>query len=508
MDVRARPSLYGVFALVLVAVGGLLAVISPSDPDTFWHLKNGEHVLAVGLGSADVFSYTARGRPWVAHEWLFDVAAFALAKALGYRALVAAAAVLQGLTAWLFVRLARARGAGEGLTLALTGAFVVFIAPTWGVRPQIVTTLLAGAFSLVLLRYRRDPAHPRMLLALPPLMLAWVNLHASFPLGIALVAIFLAGGAAQRALYRAPTSTLPLAPLATALVACAVATLINPAGVRLWTYPLPYLFSGTADIRIIDEWRSVDFHDPVNLVFAASLVVLGVVGLGRPAIPSARRRFRARVRGRFDPTDVAVVALAATLALRYGRLVPVYGMLVLPVLGEAVARAWPAVSRKLEVCRRGRPGATAFDHALALVVTAGFALYVFSSPQAQTGLTPRTDTRFAYPAGAAAYLEGASGARIFSEYAWGGYLIYRLHPTATVFIDGRADLFRQGVFADYMAVKGLDPTYREILDRTGTSFVLVRPDAALATVLSTDLSWRRVFEDRVSVLYRRDDGTP
>ena len=114
---------------------------------------------------------------------------------------------------------------------------------------------------------------------------------------------------------------------------------------------------------------------------------------------------------------------------------------------------------------------------------------------------------FAYPSGAAAYLEGAPGARVWNEYAWGGYLLYRLYPNASVFIDGRADLFREGVFADYLTVRDLGPSYREVLARTGSNFVLVRPDCALATVLASDLGWRRVFEDKVSVLYRRDDGT-
>ncbi len=507
MDARVSRSLYGVFAFVLVAVAGLLAIVSPSDPDIFWHLKNGELTIASGFGSADVFSFTARGRPWIAHEWLFDIAAFALTKAFGYRALVAVAAVVQALTTWLFVRLARARGASEALTLALTGVFIVLIAPTWGVRPQIVTNLLAGAFYLVLLRYRREPAQARVLWTLPPLMLVWANLHASFPLGVALVAIFLAGRLAQRTIDRDPSSMLPLAPLAGALGTCALITLANPVGVRLWTYPLPFLFSGDPVVRYIEEWQAVDFHDPVNLVFAASLLLLGIVGLGRPARPTARRRSLARVRRRFDLTDVALVVFSGTLALRYGRLVPVYGMVVLPLLGEVLARVWPAVSRRAEGSRRSVKGATALDHMLGLAVAAAFALYVFSSPVAQVGSEPRTDSRFAYPAGAATYLEGAPGARIFNEYAWGGYLLYRLYPTASVFIDGRADLFRKGVFADYMAVQDLAPAYREVLGRTGSNVILVRPDGALATALAGDLGWRRVFEDKVSVLYRRDDGT-
>ena len=339
-------------------------------------------------------------------------------------------------------------------------------------------------------------------------MLVWANLHASFPLGVALVAIFLAGRLAQRTIDRDPSSMLPLAPLAGALGTCALITLANPVGVRLWTYPLPFLFSGDPVVRYIEEWQAVDFHDPVNLVFAASLLLLGIVGLGRPARPTARRRSLARVRRRFDLTDVALVVFSGTLALRirpprprlrHGR----------PAAARRSPRACVACgvsqSRRKSPQRQRGDGARPYARARRRGCLRPVRLLV--TRRAHFGSEPRTDSRFAYPAGAATYLEGAPGARIFNEYAWGGYLLYRLYPTTSVFIDGRANLFRKGVFADYMAVRIFAPAYREVLGRTGSNVILVRPDGALATALAGDLGWRRVFEDKVSVLYRRDDGT-
>ena len=49
------------------------------DPDYYWHLMNGELVLSNGgIPRTDPFSYTAGDRPWVMHEWLFDVILFVL----------------------------------------------------------------------------------------------------------------------------------------------------------------------------------------------------------------------------------------------------------------------------------------------------------------------------------------------------------------------------------------------------------------------------------------------
>jgi hypothetical protein len=296
-------------------------------------------------------------------------------------------------------------------------------------------------------------------------------------------------------------------PLLYALAACTLVTLANPVGLRLWTYPLPYLFSGTPDIRVIQEWQSVDFHDPLKLVFAAALWGVGIVGLGRPVTRAARQRFRLRLRARFDLIDVTLLVFATTMGLRYGRLVPLYGMLVLPLLGEVVARTWPPLSRRAELVAIDRSVARPFDYVLACVVVALFGALLVRAPDAQLGLRPRTDARFPYPVGAVTFLEGVAslGAppRVFNEYAWGGYLLYRLYPRATVFIDGRADLYRDRIFDEYGTIHELAPTYRDALASSGSDFVLMPPDSLLTTALGTDAGWRRVFADKVAVVFQR-----
>src|ERR1700719_4466982 len=55
--------------LVLLTRGAMLA-----DGDLYWHIVAGRwmfHHLAIP--TADPFSYTMPGAPWVAHEWLAEV---------------------------------------------------------------------------------------------------------------------------------------------------------------------------------------------------------------------------------------------------------------------------------------------------------------------------------------------------------------------------------------------------------------------------------------------------
>ncbi|HEU4402107.1 MAG TPA: hypothetical protein VFT43_08375, partial [Candidatus Polarisedimenticolia bacterium] len=59
----------------------LLTVASSLTPirsyDYWWHLATGRLILERhAVPHADPFSFTAAGRPWIDHEWLFQVLAF------------------------------------------------------------------------------------------------------------------------------------------------------------------------------------------------------------------------------------------------------------------------------------------------------------------------------------------------------------------------------------------------------------------------------------------------
>src|SRR5207248_1995421 len=101
-------------------------------------------------------------------------------------------------------------------------------------------------------------------------------------------------------------------------------------------------------LRYIQEWQSPDFHDPVNLLFALSLVLLAIVGIANrlPSVAGIGDRGSGigdRSAGRPDPrspipdpridaTDALVLALFTLMALQVTRLLPVYGVMVLPLL--------------------------------------------------------------------------------------------------------------------------------------------------------------------------------
>jgi hypothetical protein len=101
--------------------------------------------------------------------------------------------------------------------------------------------------------------------------------------------------------------------------------------------------------------------------------------------------------------------------------------------------------------------------------------------------------------------------KLFNEYTWGGYLMYRFKPTPVVFVDGRNDLYPPEFMADFMSVLSGAPGSEGILDRHSVGSVLVgytRENAGLLRKLLAS-GWVCVHRSAAAVpvvlLVRRTD---
>ncbi len=143
--------------LVLLVALGLFAMSARSvtDPDVWWHLRTGELIIQThSVPRADPYSFTRFGQPWVNHEWLSDVMIFTLYRWAGWGGLIVAFASIIG-AALLLVFL---RCPGHPFTAALITALgAVASAATWGVRPQMLSLLLASVLLLILQRFDQHP---------------------------------------------------------------------------------------------------------------------------------------------------------------------------------------------------------------------------------------------------------------------------------------------------------------------------------------------------------------
>lgn len=467
--------------IALFAIIFMLAVHQAAtlDPDLWWHLQTGKDIVAGrSIPHVDPYSFTKAGAPWVAHEWLSQVLMFAIYRLSGLGGLV----FIFSIAITLAFLIAYRQSAGRPYVASLAVLLGALSAtPLFGIRPQMITLLLASIYIAILRRFTRS-GDGRVLWWLPPLMILWVNLHAGFALGLGLVALFFVSVVLDR-------QWKLLRPLVLVGLACAVVVPLNPNGFRLFLYPLETLTSPSM-AALIDEWSSPDFHQPMFLPLLAFLFTTFAVWALAPKRPRAGEMF--------------LLLATAFGALRSARHVPIFALVAVPILAEHLfdlvkARGW---DRALTRETPRTIGSVVLS--LLLLITplglAGLQLWHFVSRQ-------KTHVLLRNPVAAVDFLQTQHlPGPIYNRYGWGGYLIFRLYPEYRVYVDGRADVYGDDFLFEMVNTYDGRRGWREPLDRYGVRTVLISPDVPLASLLRIDKDWRKVYEDGQAVIFTRNQS--
>ena len=467
---------------VIVFALGLFVMASRNvtDPDVWWHLRTGQLILQTGhVPRVDPYSFTRAGQRWIDHEWLSQILIYGLYRAGGWITPIA----FFGAIAAAALMLAYARSPGKPYVAAvvtLLGAFAA--APSWGVRPQMLTFLLA---SVLLLLWDRSYSRPGLLCWIPPIILLWANLHAGYALGIVFVILFAAGDALDAAFGLMARSELTrrLKILTAVLAASLAVVAINPNGTSLYTYPFQTLHSSAMQ-RYITEWQSPDFHAGKHLPLL--LMIMGSLLL--PAISPHRLR----------PRDLLLLVVMTFAALISSRHIPIYVLVAVPML-SATLNAW-IMEKHFSLPWRNKPlpRPRAVLNACILVI---LALSAAARLRYVSAHQPAVEAK-EFPAAAVSYLRThrLSGPMLNHDN-WGGYLIWHLAPQYPVFVDGRADVYGDGFLKEFASVYFVQgKNWQQLLETWGIQSVFLPPDAPLVTALGTIPSWTVAYADRQAVI--------
>lgn len=475
------------FVGILFIAVYIMTVREVADPDFWWHLRTGQFIVDTGaIPHRDIFSYTSAGKEWVTHEWLSEVLIFTLYRIGGTSLLILVfSAVITAAFALVYLRSAgKPYLAGFAVLL---GALAT--APTWGVRPQMLSLLLMSVFLLLLDRYRQS-GDTRLLLPLPPLMLLWVNLHSGYALGLVVVGVYAAAAFLERlAFFRRAGVSRSVVPhsspralrnLVLVLALCGAAVLINPNGARMFVYPFETLTSRAMQ-TYIQEWFSPDFHLVEWQPLAWLLLALVAASLwARARVPLA---------------SVLLLIAFGYAALHAGRHVPLFVLVATPVLAAQLPQLVPLRESDLSPTRLQSVLNLALLGVIMIAAALRGAAVLLNQPSVE---------RTGFPAAAADWIATYQPrGNLYNTYAWGGYLIWRLYPSYPVYIDGRADVYGDAFIENYLAVYRGEPGWERELERQGARLVLIEPGAPLAEALATAPDWVQVRSDDQSVLYLR-----
>jgi hypothetical protein len=476
------------FTAILFLALFAMTVREISDPDFWWHLRAGQYMMETAtIPRTDPFSFTAQGKEWVTHEWLSEVFMYALYRVGGFALLtILFSAIITGAFALTYAR-SEGKPYLAGFALLL-GALAT--APTWGVRPQMLTLLLMSAFLFLLDRFVKTREN-KFLIPLPFLMLVWVNLHSGFAIGLVVIGAYLFAAVVEGIVFlcyaRAETKTTEPAVSPRALrsllliLACSfLAVLVNPNGARMFIYPFETLTSAAMQ-RYIQEWFSPNFQQTEWLPFALLLVsLIATTLLARARVPRAH---------------ILLLFALGFLALRSARNIPLFALVAIPVLSAQLA-AWIP----LRAANKATPRTMQIINTAIVVIVALVAFVRVGSVLVNQSNVEREK----FPAAAVEWIQKNRPApNIYNSYGWGGYLIWRLYPDYLVYIDGRADVHGDAFIENFLEIYRAQQGWQDELTKRDVRFVLIEPDAPLAQELANDSDWSQVFSDEQSISYEK-----
>jgi hypothetical protein len=421
--------------------------------------------------------------------------------ALGWNGIVLLTATMIATSLWILYHQMLSEGSdillATGLTLLASAACFIH----WFARPHVFSFVLVAFFGEQLSAFERGNVRAgQLFLRLVPLTVLWVNLHAGFLTGLILIGVYWIGAATGLLAAGSGTRTAAwsrMKSLTLTGAGCSVASLANPNGWRLHEYLGNFLQHSTL-VGFVSEFRSPNFHSPNAHGF---LLLLGLLAATLIVI-----------RARFSPTEILLVGWAGCFALRWVRNVPLFAIVVIPILARHLSawlgqapESWLLRYRKTcrdmsELDRRaGGRGLTALAFAILVLVIAKPRI-AGGEPVIATG--PLTNR---FPVAAANFLRqhpGAVSGEMFNDYGWGGYLMLVI-PDRKVFVDGRNDFYGADLIQDFVDVNKVHPDWDAVLRRYGVGWTILPRDHPLNILLALHTDWSAAYTDEVTAIYTR-----
>jgi hypothetical protein len=380
------------------------------DPDFGWQLKNGQVILTSGIFYKDLYSYTMPSFPVVSHEWGVDVLIaviyqFAQFASLSFFFTLIFLLPTLSLSFFYIAKNYSKKHINASMfwNLSILTLSVGIFFNYFYVRPQVFSWIFWEILVLLFMKLER---YNRYKYFLPFVFLFWANLHGGFAIGIFFVFFI----AIYSSLFNRKIEW------GNFLVAfgCLLATFINPFGITLWREVFSTFFS--SNVRTyIQEWRSI-------LSYGFSLIdflLFFIVSISTVLLFYFRKKIN------FELIIIYFILLA--LGASSIKNIPYWIIFNLALSPQLIYLLYEKVSRnKISVERFKKAGKFIF---ISSIVLSSLFYYFYIS---------YIDVAFRfYPEAALSYLnENIPKGQIFSEYGWGGYLIWKL-PQKKVFIDGR-----------------------------------------------------------------------
>jgi len=453
-----------------------------ADPDLWGHIKFGKDLWAnKALQPVDIYSYTAFGSQWINHEWLSELMMYGVYRVFGSPGLLIGKLLLGFLIVYLLSNISLHR-TWDPLVYAMVFVLSVFVmCPGFMIRPQLLTFLFTACFLYIFHLFLEKGRN--LLWLLPIIMVAWVNSHGGFLIGIGVFPVVVVCEYINCRVKQKDTGHLR--PMVFWLLLTEIAVFINPYGYHL----LGFLFKSLNVPRNISEWTPITFFDFSYFRFK----LLSLLFLCTFFIKNRDRRY----------WEVGIIVVAMIYAFGHQRHTPIFAILAAPYVTENLS----ILARKIGMFKKVRTfsGHILLSAFLLVLICYQmvFAGYRYIKAEFNIIVDPAE-----YPVYAVRFLNhnGIKG-NILVPFEWGEYVIWKLYPGCKVSIDGRfRTVYPEEVLKDHFEAAGDVGKLKDLMNRYPADIILGRQNRVYRQLISTPDKWIYVYSDPTAIVFLKEDA--
>lgn len=463
---RYEATVYIVTAIYLILVT-LSTVLY--EGDTLWHIRAGEQMLKrAAVLRTDVFSWTAYGVKWTAHEWLYEVIIAAIYDRCGFIGLQILTVIFSLIYGIAAIYMARKMSI---CWLPFVLLLEIVIKTQWCIRPHTAALAIFAMLLVLLTEGRLVKADKRNLAAVFVLFMVWANIHSSVTIGLIVLAIFI--------IYQKADGKHIIAAIAGATA--------TPQLLGIYKYSWD-ASSNQKIINTIIEWQSPNFHEIWNIyavIFALATILL--IGSKWDEI---------KIKGK----KVVLPSLGNVLIV-LGLITYLKSVRHISILTLMIAAGIRANGAVLPITSIQKKKIMIAISIAMLASTATYTIFHCDEIIQAANIERQLETDSVNKAVEFIKTTGRTE-RVLNEYNIGDYMIWHgIRP----FIDGRADMYvfsRPEIWSDYISSAYMESARpEEILDKYGIRHIIFRKSRSFAKYLQKIPGIKKVYENESVIIY-------
>ncbi len=447
-----------------------------ADPDLWGHILFGREIWESGsIPGTDSYSFTANGERWINHEWLTEVLFYLLYANFGSGGLLFFKITL----GWTVIYLLSQSGSSRKNPYPFAISSIVIIpvmGPGFMVRPQLMTFLFSAILIFILKRFFEN--NNKWIFWIPGVFLLWVNCHGGViaGLGILTTVTIIQSFRAKREEFHSWKS------LAIICIGSCFAVLVNPYGIKLWTFFIESLSLP----RKINEWGSIQLFDSSHLPFK-TLTFMFLISL----IFNKKKRL----------WEIGIIAISIFFAFKSQRHTVLAAIISAPYFADFIATTLsnPQIRKNLETLSAPFRKMSQTALGLFIVLQIGFTSHSYAHYNFQIVVEPTV-----YPVYLAQFLEDNDiNGNIVSPFDWGEYLIWK-RPKSKVALDGRfRTVYPEPIIRQAWNFWERKRDWKKILKES--DILIVKKTNQSGKGLDNSPEWKKIYQDLISIVYLKQN---